>query len=284
MAKKRGVSFAKIIGGGFVLAARAVTAVYGRRVGTRAVAYAAATMPPVVTVDTPKGKLRFWCGSATAAKRSVGFMDHEPDTRDWVDTTIRPGDHVWDVGANIGAYTLYACLRDKVTVTAFEPVAGTFAILARNVAVNGLEARVAPLCMALSNADGLVPIYLASTEPGAAMHALSAPETVRGTFEAEGRQTILAMRGDDIVARLGVPKPDHIKIDVDGHELRVLEGLEATLASVRTLWVEMVAAADASGENARIDAFLSARGFEVRPLSTGRTGRNRMYVNREKGG
>jgi FkbM family methyltransferase len=282
MTKKRGVSFAKIIGGGFAIAARAISAPLGRRIGTRALAYAAVTMPRIVKIETPKGVLQFWCASASAAKRSVGFMKYEPDTRDWIDTCVRPGEHVWDVGANIGAFTLYACLRDGVTATAFEPVAGTFAILARNIAINGLETRVTPLCMALSNADGLVPIYLASTEPGEAMHALSAPETVRGAFEPKGRQTILAMRGESIVRSLGVPVPDHIKIDVDGHELRVLKGMEAMLASVRTLWVEMIDAADVSGENARITEFLNGLGFDQQPLATEHKGRNRLFVNRAR--
>lgn len=279
MAKKKGFSFAKMIGGGFAAAARGISVLFGRRVGTRAAAYAADNMSPTIAVKTPRGVLRFWCGSATAAKRSVGFMDHEPDTRNWIDCMLRPGDHVWDVGANIGAYTLYACLDKEVTVTAFEPVAGTFAVLARNIQVNGFSARATALCMALSNADGLVPIYLASTEPGAAMHALAAPETVRGSFEPQGKQTVLTMRGDELVARLGVSKPDHIKIDVDGHELRVLEGLEGLLSSVRTVWVEMIAAADATGQNAQIDAYLTTRGFVEQVLAPGHTGRNRMYVN-----
>ena len=282
MTKKRGVSFAKIIGGSIALAARAISAPFGQHIGARAVAYAAVNMPWVVKIDTPKGTLQFWCGSASAAKRSVGFMKYEPDTREWIDTCVLSGEHVWDVGANIGAFTLYACLRDSVTATAFEPVAGTFAILARNIAINGLETRVTPLCMALSNADGLVPIYLASIEPGEAMHALSAPETVKGAFEPKGRQTILAMRGEDIVRRLGVSVPNHIKIDVDGHELRVLKGMEAILPSVRTLWVEMIAAADVSGENARITEFLNGLGFDQQPLATKHKGRNRLFVSRAR--
>lgn len=277
-----GLSFSKMIGGGFVGAARAVAALYGRRVGTRAIAYAAANLPPVLTVSTAKGPLRFWCGSGTAAKLALGFDKYEPESRDWIDSAVRMGEHVWDVGANIGVYALYACLTERVTVTAFEPVAGTFAVLVRNISANGLDTRVTPLCMALSEIDGLVPIYLASTEAGESMHGLSAPETQKGRFEPRGRQTVLTVRGDDAVTRLNIPAPHHIKIDVDGHELRVLKGVENTLASVRTVWIEMTAAAEMSGENARIDAFLTEKGFEQRALPTGRTGRNRMYVNLAK--
>lgn len=279
MAKKRKLSFARIIGGGFVGAARAVTALYGRETATNAMAYAASAIPPLVTVDTPRGTLRFWCPSQAAAKRALKFLRSEPETRNWIDCMVRPGDHVWDVGANVGAYTLYACLNEDVTVTAFEPVAGTFSVLARNLLINGFGERATALCVALSNADALAPMYLTSTQPGAAMHALAEPESVRGPFEAEGKQTVLAMRGDGLIARFGVTKPDHVKIDVDGHELRVLEGLEALLPSIRTIWVEMVEAGNASGQNSEIDAYLTARGFAEQLLAEGHTGRNRMYVN-----
>jgi FkbM family methyltransferase len=280
MAKRRGLSFSKLLGSGVGLAGRGITVLLGRRIGTRAAAQAATKLMPVVSVQTPRGPLKFWCASPTSAKRAVAFMRHEPDTRSWIDAYVRPGDHLWDVGANVGAYTLYACLTPNVTVTAFEPVAGTFAILARDIEVNGLGARVVPLCLALSSANGIVPIYLSSLEPGAAMHALQEPENVRGKFAAAGVQHIMAMRGDGLCKELRLRAPEHVKIDVDGHELRVIEGLGDLLPLIRTVWIEMVDAADQSGENARIRELLETHGFSEEPFAPAQKGRNRLFVNR----
>ena len=71
--------------------------------------------PPV---KTPRGVMRFWCPSSTAAKYAVNFMRYEPDTRGWIEAHAAPGQHLWDIGANTGAYTLYAALTEGVSVTA----------------------------------------------------------------------------------------------------------------------------------------------------------------------
>lgn len=276
------LSLAKLVGTGLARFSRALTLPFGRMVGTRAAAHAAATLAPTVTIQTPKGPIRFWCASSVSAKRAVSFLRHEPDTRDWIDAHIKAGDHLWDVGANMGAYTLYACLNEGVTVTAFEPVPATFAMLAHNIGLNGLSARVTPLCLALSSKTEITTLFLSSPDAGSAMHAVGKAETVRGPFHAKGAMNIPAICGDDLVKQFGVHKPDHIKIDVDGHELAVLEGMQGILSTARTLWIEMIAAADQSGENARITEFLRGLGYEVKSLASERAGRNRLFVNRAR--
>jgi len=190
-----------------------------------------------------------------------------------MDEYLKPGEAVWDIGANVGAYTLYACLTPRVRVLAFEPLAGTFALLAENIALNGVADRAIPVCVALSNTNGLSPLYLASTEPASAMHALGAPENVRGPFDPAGMQMAISMRGDDLALQLALSTPDHVKIDVDGHEPQVLEGMGDLLAQVSTVWIEV------EGQGDDIEALLGARGFDS-GISYG--GRNRLFVNRNR--
>ena len=264
-------SVAKLLGAGLAHGVRGMTRLLGRRAGARAAAHAASTLAPIIEVQTARGILRFRCGSPRAAALAAGFLQHEPDTRRWIDEHLKPGDVLWDIGANIGAYTLYACLRPEVRVFAFEPLASTFALLAENIALNGITDRAMPICVALSNANGLSPFYLASIEPGTAMHALGAPENVRGHFDPAGMQIAMSMRGDDLARQVNLTRPDHVKIDVDGHEPRVLEGMGDLLAQVRTVWIEM------EGQGDEIETLLSERGFES-GISYG--GRNRLFVNR----
>lgn len=270
-------SASKLLGAGLAHAARGVTRLFGRRAGARAAAHASAMLAPVIAVGTSRGGLRFRCGSAMSARHATGFLDHEPDTRWWIETHIRPGECLWDVGANIGLYTLYACSGAGVRAVSFEPVAGTFAHLAHNIALNGFGERATPLCVALSDSTGLQPLYLASNEPGTAMHALGRPENMRGEFESAGVQMVGAFRGDEIIRELGVPAPDHVKIDVDGHELRVLQGLGEWLGKARTVWIEM----ENSADDAKIEALLIATGL-VPTAIAGPSGRNRLFVNRTK--
>jgi FkbM family methyltransferase len=169
-------------------------------------------------------------------------------------------------------YTLYAAVRDGVTVTAFEPVAATFAQLTENVALTGVTERVVPLCIALSGKSAVAPFYLASTEPGAAMHSLGAPENVEGRFDPVRKQQVLAFRGDELLKQLRWFAPQHVKIDVDGHELSVLEGLGSLVDQIRTICIEIE---DGGGA---IEQFLAERGFEAGPFYGGR---NRVFTKKK---
>jgi FkbM family methyltransferase len=280
LAKKQpGPGGVRVIGSGLAAALRALSFPFGREMGSRIAGHASQLVAPIVNVETPRGVMRFWCPSSTSAKYAINFMRYEPDTRAWIEGHVSSGEHMWDIGANIGAYTLYASLLSGVTVTAFEPVAGTYAALVRNISLNPTAKETVALSLALSDANALAPFYLRNTEVGGAMHALGAPETFDGRFEAASVQHVVAMRGDELVQRFGARSPDHVKLDVDGHELRVLKGMSGVLGTVRTLWIEMEDAAEASGENARIENYLSGFGFSVE-----RTGRNRLFVNTKQAG
>jgi FkbM family methyltransferase len=275
---RRRPSFARILGGGIAKAGRGFTRIFGARIGTRAAGHAAAILAPVIPISTPRGELRFWCDSEMSAKRALGAMRQEPDTLAWLEEYVQPGEHLWDVGANIGVYGLYACLREGASATCFEPVASTFAILVRNAALNAVAKHLTPLCIALSDANGIVPLYLSNSEPGSSMHALNKAHNVQGAFDATGVQPVPAIRGDKLVADFGAPAPRHLKVDVDGHELQALEGMGALLDSVRTVWIEMIPASDANGENARIRAILNAHGLTEQPFAAGKSGRNKLFV------
>jgi FkbM family methyltransferase len=272
-------SFARILGGTVAMVGRGFTQLFGSRIGVRAAGHAALSLAPVVTIATARGALRFWCLSEVGAKRALAALRHEPDTLAWLDQYLGNGEHLWDVGANIGVYGLYACLRDGVSVTCFEPVASTFAILGRNAILNGFSERIVPLCLATSDTNGVFPMHLSSVESGSSMHALVKPENVRGAFEAEAVQLVLAIRGDRLVAEFGVQPPQHLKIDVDGHEAQVLEGMGTLLDKVRTVWIEMTTYGEETGDNARIRNLLSAHGLVEHDFAPSQHSRNKLFVN-----
>src|SRR5689334_25348046 len=87
-------SFAKLLGHGLARTTRGVTRLFGRRTGGRAAAHASALLAPMIETKTARGVLRFRCGSAMAVRHAVDFEKHEPDTRRWIEETIRPGDHL----------------------------------------------------------------------------------------------------------------------------------------------------------------------------------------------
>jgi FkbM family methyltransferase len=165
----------------------------------------------------------------------------EPETVAWIESLIKPGDVVLDIGANVGAYSLVIAKRlpRQCRVFAFEPSYANFVQLNRNILLNDCSNEIVPLSIALSDTTELTTFHLRSTAPGAALHSLGdgGPESV-----AHGATlSALAFRLDDFLALFGLPTPHHLKIDVDGAELRVLRGAPRVLMNpaLRSVLVEV---------------------------------------------
>jgi FkbM family methyltransferase len=212
---------------------------FGTHRATWTLAYLAERIAPLHRVDLASGRhLLFSCDGPFVYRRAQRLLTKEPDTIQWLDAM--PDEAVlWDVGANIGVYSLYAALKQKVRVVAFEPEARNFLSLVRSVSANGFQERVMPLNLGIGEATGLTRLYLTSDEVGAAEHALSQPENNKGGFKPMDSQSVLSYRLDDLAYQLELPFPSHIKIDVDGFEEPVLKGGQRFFADPRLKSVQI---------------------------------------------
>lgn len=142
----------------------------------------------------------------------------------WILHTIRRGDVFVDVGANIGYYTVIASkiVGDEGHVYAFEPDPTSFAILKANVERNGLS-NVTLEQKALSNEPGSLRLFLAHENKGD--HRI---------FDEEGAARpfldVEALRLDDY-GPIKDRKVDFIKVDTQGAEGIILEGMVETIAA-----------------------------------------------------
>jgi FkbM family methyltransferase len=167
--------------------------------------------------------------------------EKEPETRAWIEKEFQPGDVLYDVGANVGAYSFvaHAVTGGACTVYAFEPGFNTFAALSRNILLNHFEAEIIALPIALAERPGLPMLRYSSVAPGASMH-----EWVDGGTASRTRGntlTTMTLPLDQVVTTFGLRPPTHIKLDTDGAELSVLRGAGAVLEapSLRALLVEI---------------------------------------------
>lgn len=207
---------------------------------------------PIHTQPTNYGPLKFFCPGHNPVDRAFQLYTKEPDTIAWLDG-MREGDVLWDIGANVGMYTLYAA-KKGVTVCAFEPEASNYWILNRNLDINELQDRVDALNVALSNKSGLTTFFLSKVMSGTAKHPGLSSEGRR-----EHRRTAIGYTGRDIARIFDLPSPTSIKIDVDGHELAVLQGLDLEDQALRQLQVEVRDNSDAE----RIFEMLGEHGFQL---------------------
>lgn len=227
-------------------------------------------------VETSRGTMRFVCSSARALHDPLAFHYSEPETVAWIDDWIKPGEVLWDVGANIGVYTIYGALADGVRVIAFEPSAASFGALVGNIEINQMGSRVQAFCLALADRTGIDYLHMSDTSVGQSMHAFGQLETVGGIVAPAFSQAVPGIAIDDACSIFGIDRPDHIKLDVDGTEEKILRGGSRTLSEVRTVSMEV------SGESGRAAAnFLQEAGFfRVGDLAS--AARNQLFVNRSK--
>lgn len=172
--------------------------------------------------------------------RVDSLFEKEPVTIQWI-AEFSPGDVLVDVGANVGMYTIWAAKTRGAKVFAFEPESQNFALLNRNIALNGLGDAVKAYCVALSDQSGYSELHLSSLQVGGSCHSLGervdfAHQPMRPVFS----QGCISVRLDDLVAEGVVEPPDYIKIDVDGFEPKVIAGARRVLTDrkVRSLLIE----------------------------------------------
>lgn len=204
----------------------------GPHAGAVAAARLAERLAPLYTVRTAAGALRFYCPGHVALWEAENLLTKEPDTIAWIDG-FAAGDVLWDVGANVGTYALYAAQRGA-RVVAFEPSAANYHLLNRNIALNRLDERISAYCLALSERAGPGHFYLASEHIGDAGNAFGHPTDWRARpFAPSSRQAILGQTIDGLLDQYELPFPQHLKVDVDGIEDQIVRGAARTLADPR---------------------------------------------------
>ena len=188
----------------------------------------------------------------------------EPETIHWIESSFQRGDVFYDIGANVGAYSLVAAkfCQGDIKVYSFEPGFMTFPQLCKNIFANGVQDSVLPLQIALSNKTCLDTFNYHNLTPGGAIHTLGEPIDYKGdVFRPVARQQVLSFRIDDLIQQFQIPAPNHMKLDVDGIESDVLHGAEDALANplFKTLIMELE---EGSKESTDIIEYLSTYGLK----------------------
>lgn len=186
----------------------------------------------------------FWCRKK---KDDVGLVSplHEKGLRDIFN--LKGGVFV-DVGAHIGKYSIMMGRRMKGRVISIEPDPDNFAILRKNVELNALE-NVILFNVAVSNREGSRKFFVAKGF-----------NTGHNTFYPEKRDefrevVIECNRLDKILASLGVSVIDLLKVDVEGAEDEVFDGMGQYLFETKRIIYE-----DLTG---KATPFLKRRGFRI---------------------
>jgi FkbM family methyltransferase len=151
--------------------------------------------------------------------------------------------NVFDVGANVGVWTvLMSKSNPSARIHSFEPNSATFNLLEVNVKENNCT-NVTLINAAVSDREGT---SLFQVPPSASiLGRLLPPEQSiddDGRFLNAKTSQVLCLRLADYCRQAGVAEIDFMKMDIEGHELAALRGLEPLLSErrVRSLFIEAI--------------------------------------------
>ena len=138
----------------------------GRRINERIIRSAFETTMEIEHKDV---KINFCIPNGWARVRAETFSTKEPETLGWIDD-FSSGTILWDIGGNLGLYSLYTALKDNTAkVYTFEPSVFNLEILARNIVLNGLQNQITITPMALCDKSGTDILHMSTTAWGGAM-------------------------------------------------------------------------------------------------------------------
>jgi len=187
---------------------------------------------------------------------------------------VAAGDVVVDVGAHIGRYALRAAARAS-KVIAVEPDPSNFSLLERNVRLNGFS-NVDLVPQALSSRGGIQALWLAAKENTGTSSLDPGRSGVSDGSGPSGTVPVETLTLDELVGSVGLTRIDWLKVDVEGHEVAVLQGAKAALGITRAMILEVTeSTSDACRE------IIRSAGFDLSLVEEGSPATNWLLRKRE---
>ncbi len=197
----------------------------------------------------------FWmaCNTPMEKYRWETFWDKEPETIAWIDS-FEPGTVFYDIGANVGVYSLYAAsLNRGIRIYAFEPHEANNTTLHFNRDYNRFGMQ--------PEGHTLITIIKCAMGDRVGMGSMDVPDRSSGATGAQMRESMhigdVPFETIDHFAELW-PPPDYVKIDIDGQEEAVVEGMINTVDRISSILVEV-----SSKSRLMIGMMLLMKGFTV---------------------
>jgi len=169
-------------------------------------------------------------------------LNLETNVAEWLFAGNAASNVLWDVGAYHGHYSILAS-KKGMEVVAFEPNKVNRGQIFDHIAKNHVGVSIRPYPLS----DRTTSVSLAG------------PDT--SELEVTDGDEIEARKGDELT-----PQPDRLKIDVEGHELAVLDGLEATLPNIERVAIEVHGDTETAVRNR-----LESAGLDVVEIETPRS-------------
>ena len=175
--------------------------------------------------------------------RGETLLSKEPDMIAFIEDYVKDNDIYYDIGANIGVFSMFSALKKNANVFAFEPESSNYFMLNKNISLNDLQEKVFAFNIAINNIDEFSFLNLKENIiPGKSGNTFKEELNVDHVhFTPHFKQGVFGISLDNFVYKYNNPCPNHIKIDVDGNEYKVINGMKRVLndSNLKTLAIEI---------------------------------------------
>lgn len=213
----------------------------------------------------------------TAGPLYFGGSVYEPETTAYFASVLGPGRVFVDIGANHGYFSLLAAalVGESGRVVSFEPNPAIFHQLRTHVGLNRFDSRVTLLPSALSNAPGEARLFVSQDARNSGLSSLTpASEHLESGSLSDANTVVVPVDTfDRWFASSGLNHVDLMKIDVEGAEMFVLQGMADTLRSDVVSAIILETALDGPAHRVLCEA-----GFHARTLESAGVLSNILYT------
>jgi len=187
---------------------------------------------------------KFFIPNQVIAWRVKTLFTQEPETIEWINNFDNNLNIFWDIGGNIGLYSIYSALKHKnLQIYCFEPSTSNLRTLSRNISINNLENRININQFALSDKQNIYQtMYETHFIEGHSMSTFSYNTDFEGkNLIPEQKYNIYGTSIDYLIETKILKCPNYIKLDVDGIEHKILDGAKKTLMNkdLKSILVEV---------------------------------------------
>jgi len=221
-------------------------------------------LDPTIKIMLPGGENLVFCtGHGRLVWRAKTLLTEEEEIIKWIDS-FNKDDIFYDIGANVGSYSLYAAKTKGIKVYAFEPEINNVQLLYANLYKNGLSRQCIPLPLACDKETKIKPFYIREFTKGGAINNVGRKSIFLENDKDMFIQDTLCMRVDDVIALFGIPLPTKVKVDVDMNELNVIEGMDKALDYAKEIYIELY---PPFHEHKKVLSILEQKGFIIHKAS-----------------
>jgi FkbM family methyltransferase len=207
-------------------------------------------LPPGMAVRILRGPLRGKKWILGSQRHAFWLGGYEPQMQKLMASELRKGATFYDVGANVGFYSLLSSFRvDPGKVFAFEPWPSNIAYLYKHLQMNHVQ-NVEVLQLAISNEVGAANFQ--SERTGA-----------MGRLDSTGNVKVQVSTLDTLIHSGEIAPPDYIKMDIEGLEFKALLGAKDCFAKFRPM---LFLATHGAEVNEQCRRLLSSWNYEVREV------------------